>query len=191
MRAFKEQKHDYKSASSPLNQNTTKIIKKISLTLIFVKKEKKEKKNIKMAYMSDIDLATLHQTRLEEKFNYRLSWLTNHKARTSVPNIGDGSNKKSYNVHHKGDTKKTNNAVDSNVTKVIKNASDISNKKNNNAKNNKNNKQNVGCDSTKEILAKEIEARELAAHGKLLEFVDDDDGYFSSDARRRRSGTWP
>jgi hypothetical protein len=31
-----------------------------------------------MAYLSDIDLATLHKKRLEEKNNYKLSWYNNN-----------------------------------------------------------------------------------------------------------------
>lgn len=129
-----------------------------------------------MAYLSDIDLATLHKTRLEEKFNYRLSWLTNQKSRISALIIGGAAgNKKPYNVHERN-----GHAGESLAKKVVKNA----------ATQKQTTRQH--CDSHEEIHVKEIEAREFEARHKRMDFDDlSDDGYFSSDTRRRRSGTWP
>lgn len=91
-----------------------------------------------MASMSDIDLATLHKTRLEEKVNYKLSWL----------------------AHFNGKSGKLTEIVEKHKPEI--------------------------SDCDRELLAKSIEARDRLEFDNLS-----DDGYFSSDARRRRSGTWP
>lgn len=107
-----------------------------------------------MAYMSDIDLATLHKTRLEEKVNYKLSWLTNHKTRPtgSLMVIDQAQQPKAYCHQWKTVNRGENGAV---------------------------------------VESKSAGTKKIC--DKRLDDFDDlsDEGYFSSETRRRRSGTWP
>lgn len=168
--------------------------------------------------MSDIDLATLHKTRLEEKVNYKLSWWTKIKSNTSNMSIDGYSTKsKVYNCHNKKPV--ATSAAD----KSGKNSkSVVSEKKNNNncidasshSKQHKNapikkindnilNKTVVNTDNKKEmahivntrnnnICDNKFNINKKYNCGTSVEFDNlSDDGYFSSETRRRRSGTWP
>lgn len=131
-----------------------------------------------MAYMSDIDLATLHKTRLEEKMNYRLSWLTSYKSRATVASIfGDAPvvKSKAYNCHSASVPKKGAATASKAGSKKVPAAAGVGKVK----------RAEDDCDT--QFLAKEIEARARRDFDQIS-----DDGYFSSDAQqRRRSGTWP
>ncbi|EAA05273.4 AGAP011122-PA [Anopheles gambiae str. PEST] len=114
-----------------------------------------------MAYLSDVDLATLHQSRLEERVQYRLSALWTHGAESgrdyqrSLPAVSSSASSSSTSLTMFGDRE----AAKLRAVKVP------------------------------------TPTTTGSSRGKHVEWSDDDhlhdDGYFSSDTRRRRSGTWP
>lgn len=181
-----------------------------------------------MAYMSDIDLATLHKTRLEEKVNYKLSWLAQQKVGTSQASLDYGVSKsKTYNSHRKltrADTGtsgagRMNGAVTASkastttpsITTISSSSSStrggasvrggdgkiVNNKAGN--LNGSRGKQVENKSAVKreqppcDIYVKNIEKGLIMCDSASAELVDNlsDDGYFSSETRRRRSGTWP
>lgn len=147
--------------------------------------------------MSDIDLATLHKTRLEEKVNYKLSWWTNTKNNVKLMQR-DGCETKSastkqYNCHKKKPVVKSSSAGNSKSTSLNKKViggSDNDDKREEIV----NNKKDVAA---KKALNKSCDIdnyyeKPMKNKYESLEFDDlSDDGYFSSETRRRRSGTWP
>lgn len=155
-----------------------------------------------MAYMSDLDLATLHKTRLEEKVNYKLSWLAQQKERTSHPSIDYSvPRSKTYNTHRKLSRTATGNESDNKLCRTG-NGSMTSNETkqkglNGTGKQVENSEMNGSKSKHKEpecdIYVKNIEKELIMRDSVGAELVDNlsDDGYFSSETRRRRSGTWP
>lgn len=163
--------------------------------------------------MSDIDLATLHKTRLEEKVNYKLSWWANTKNNAKHNNSIDGccdtkSPARQYNCHKKKPVVKLSSPTSTTTgnSKSVcekspnKKAAIGANDKSDKIVNNKNNarkldiaaervvKSNGICDN----FDKQIKNKYECKYKTPLEFDDlSDDGYFSSETRRRRSGTWP
>lgn len=162
-----------------------------------------------MAYMSDIDLATLHKTRLEEKVNYKLSWLAQQKPQTSHTSIDYSvARSKTYNTHRKLTRAVTDNrcntaaasplAATANNGKTCRGGQSDSNLLLAKKKSGAGKQQVVEHSGNKEpecdIYVKNIE-KELMMRDSVvgIDLVDNlsDDGYFSSETRRRRSGTWP
>lgn len=158
--------------------------------------------------MSDIDLATLHKTRLEEKVNYKLSWWANTKNNNNAKhnNSIDGccdmkSAAKQYNCHKKKPVVKlssSNTAViatgtnSKSVCEKSPSKKTSSDKIVNQAK--KVDMERVGgynCDNNYG-KQQQIKNKYECKYKSSSEFDDlSDDGYFSSETRRRRSGTWP
>lgn len=142
-----------------------------------------------MAYLSDIDLATLHKKRLDEKNHYKLSWYNrrfyddemSHEQHSSLkreehkvkPKAGssDKSAKSKASVLHM-------NAK----TSALKSAC-----ADNDGNNNKTNVTNDAAAVNKASTCNSI------AYGNRRPSPDFyDEGYFSSPTlNRRRSGTWP
>lgn len=146
-----------------------------------------------MAYMSDIDLATLHKTRLEEKVNYKLSWWAN----TTKNNV------KQYSIDGYCNTKsfmrRYGNHINNKKKPVIKSSITTTSYKNTNCKSNKNANDEV-LKNNKNVFEEQSINKEICDNNKQKNYqykasldIDDihDDGYFSSETRRRRSGTWP
>lgn len=130
-----------------------------------------------MAYLSDIDLATLHKKRLEEKNHYKLSWynrrfyddeisreqrsslkLEEHKVKSKVTAVADSSlaaaKSKAKTTLPVKQARVANDMVEDEATERKSSARSI-----------------VNCIRGPEIY---------------------DEGYFSSPTlNRRRSGTWP
>uniref|UniRef100_A0A182X5Q8 NAD(+) kinase n=1 Tax=Anopheles quadriannulatus TaxID=34691 RepID=A0A182X5Q8_ANOQN len=114
-----------------------------------------------MAYLSDVDLATLHQSRLEERVQYRLSALWTHGAESgrdyqrSLPAVSSSASSSSTSLTMFGDREAAKLRA---VKQSHHHASSSGG-------------------------GKHVEwSDDDHLH---------DDGYFSSDTRRRRSGTWP
>lgn len=133
-----------------------------------------------MACVSDIDLATLHKTRLEERLNYKLSFQQSHPHHHTYDGFSSVSRMclqrnaadcKSHLQHHHATgvlevpkSKDLNgNCVMDSLTNKIKHLNFI-------------NQQKL-----------------LINRGDSSSSLDDDEdlNYFSSSTRRRRSGTWP
>lgn len=127
-----------------------------------------------MACMSDIDLATLHKSRLEERVNYKLSWwarrlisdkqkqIKNHK---NVILSNGYTTTNHHQSHHNGHCSESDLLNHSNCMHNSRVSSD----------------EHVECSSP--ANDQEIDAR-------LIDNCDKDDDYFTTQ-RRRRSGTWP
>lgn len=118
-----------------------------------------------MYCLSDIDLPTLHKTRLEERVHYKLSWWTRRllnekKERQSM--ISRVNHTKRYNQRNLTDLKNTD-SVDSILERC----------------------------GTDDGTSSELDFLNCETPYKNQVNIDDDDGYFSSTTRRRRSGTWP
>ncbi|XP_068146161.1 NAD kinase isoform X1 [Drosophila tropicalis] len=121
-----------------------------------------------MTCLSDIDLATLHQHRLEERFSYKLAWsggspttINNHYNDLLIRH-----NQSSTPRHRLSRTSETIRRDTTNNTKA-KGKSTVSTP-----------------DKTQTHISRERSAHQASDN-------DDDDGYFTSTTRRRRSGTWP
>jgi hypothetical protein len=161
-------------------------------------------------YFSDIDLATLHKTRLEEKIEYKLPWwtryrqhsTTNNQQKPTAANTIRTSNSKRSATKSNSTDRKHGNEINAQQT-----ASDATNDKiNKNQNRNTSDKvvdrkhlnTNNGCDNIKEKQQQQY--KEKAKTNKeagvrqrhlIAEDFEYDEGYFSSSTRRRRSGTWP
>lgn len=146
-----------------------------------------------MAYMSDIDLATLHKTRLEEKVNYKLSWWTNsNKNNVKLDDDSKSTSTKQYNCHKKKPVVKSNGtgkSVCSNKKLIVGEKRDeIVNKK----EIERVTKTPLNENFDNKYVEKPIKNKYECKYKASLDFDDlSDDGYFSSETRRRRSGTWP
>lgn len=124
-----------------------------------------------MAYLSDIDLATLHKKRLEEKLSYKLSWY----------------NRRFYDEDYRQEThssiKAEKHKAKSKVSAIIEMTTKQSKEK---------------APSTTQ-QATDNESVEKGNNDRKLEISDRnhcsnvyDEGYFSAPSlNRRRSGTWP
>lgn len=128
-----------------------------------------------MAYLSDIDLATLHKKRLEEKNHYKLSWY----------------NRRFYDdemtQEQRSSLKLEEHKVKPKVAAVAKSATTVSK-----AKTSLTVKQaRVDNDSVEnEAVKGKSSARAIVNRICTPDIYDE--GYFSSPAlNRRRSGTWP
>lgn len=138
-----------------------------------------------MAYLSDIDLATLHKKRLDEKNHYKLSWYNRrfydddidceqhisvkpeeHKVKSKV-----GSSAKP--------TKAKSNASQMNTKTSCEQSARASNDGNNDIPQSAVANKGVGCNRI--LNSNSIKGNDFY-----------DEGYFSSPTpNRRRSGTWP
>lgn len=143
--------------------------------------------------MSDIDLATLHKTRLEEKVNYKLSWWTNsNKNNVKLDDDSKLTSTKQYNCHKKKPVVKSNGT--GNSKSVCSNKKLIGSEKRDEIVNKKEIERDTKTPLNGNYDNKYIEEKPIKNkyECKSLDFDDlSDDGYFSSETRRRRSGTWP
>jgi hypothetical protein len=124
-------------------------------------------------YFSDIDLPTLHKSRKEEKVQYKLPWWnryrhTNQQPTVTRQDIVTATDKPVNRSNHRSTCDKGGD----------RKYSKANNKSSNNFKH--------GCDNDKTKHQKD-KSKSIA----VVDEFDYDDGYFSSGARRRRSGTWP
>lgn len=126
-----------------------------------------------MACVSDIDLATLHRTRLEERLNYKLSF--------QQPNIYDG-----YTPVARPTTRVLRNSYDnkSKLNQCSKKSSNLGDLNDQSVMENLENKLN---------RLNFINKQKLLNRGESSSSLEDEEdyNYFSSTTRRRRSGTWP
>lgn len=132
-----------------------------------------------MAYLSDIDLATLHKKRLDEKNHYKLSWYNrrfyddelDHEQRSSRQH-------EDHKVKSKVDTSSTKHKASVNAKTSTAKPARAVNDGNNNA-------------AAHDAAVNKSSARNLITKGnRSPDFYDE--GYFSSPTlNRRRSGTWP
>lgn len=138
-----------------------------------------------MACVSDIDLATLHKTRLEERLNYKLSFQPNHHHRPS---------QEQHNHNYDGFSSMTRLCLQRNAT--INTRATTVNATSNTVINLKDLNGNCVMDN----LTNKIKHLNFINKQKLLRnrgdsssSLDDDEdfSYFTSTTRRRRSGTWP
>lgn len=137
-----------------------------------------------MACVSDIDLATLHRTRLEERLNYKLSFQPNHHHHPSPVQ---------HNSRYEGF---------SNMTRLClqRNASINTRATVNTISNTTTNLKDLNGNCVMDNLTNKIKHLNFISKQKLLlnrgdsssSLEDDEDfSYFTSSTRRRRSGTWP
>ncbi|EDW71415.1 NAD kinase isoform X1 [Drosophila virilis] len=116
-----------------------------------------------MACRSDIDLATLHQNRLEERWHYGLAWCGAHGSsqQQQLTHYNELLIRQSGNQHRQRVSKSGSyyKVYDANNT-------------------------SAAASRVKENAAKDHQ-------NKTLDRLDDDSSYFTSTTRRRRSGTWP
>lgn len=147
-----------------------------------------------MAYQSDIDLATLHKKRLDEKNNYKLSWYNRrfyddemshhhhhhhqqhitlkseeHKVKSKV---GTKSSKSKINTTQPN-TKTSSSSTSSACVKPARASNDVNN--------------DIAHDA---VANKSSTCNPTTNRNRSPDFYDE--GYFSSPTlNRRRSGTWP
>jgi hypothetical protein len=128
-----------------------------------------------MAYLSDIDLATLHKKRLEEKNHYKLSWYNRRFYDDEMSREQRSSLKLE---EHKVKPKVI--AVAKSLTTISKVKTSFPSKQ-----------ARVDNDSVENDEANgKSSAREIVNSNRTPDIYDE--GYFSSPAlNRRRSGTWP
>lgn len=185
-----------------------------------------------MAYLSDVDLATLHRSRLEERVHYKLSTWWNHRSATVDSGLGQlatsaGSSPVSK-VTPSSSSRSTSNMDDiinnnskqtqqpalsstckplqSTATQVTSSPTAASHHHRAGAGRHQSNvhvipkrrsRNSNSCSSSSGSTGGVGSTNEGRAGGsfKHVEWSDDDylndDGYFSSETRRRRSGTWP
>lgn len=132
-----------------------------------------------MACLSDIDLATLHRTRLEERISYKLSWLRTRGISTTKTRA---TNSFDCQLNNNNDHKlATNNRVTSTTTTTSSSLSSSS----------VSSSSCGGCvvvDTNRQPPSLNFDRNGNYGIGSLI----DDDSYFTSTTtRRRRSGTWP
>lgn len=134
-----------------------------------------------MAYLSDIDLATLHKKRLDEKNQYKLSWWTrrfydedDHPQKTDYNSCED---KKVKAKTSKSKTKASSKAIKANDKPPASAAKGESDGNNNTV-----NRKTISRHS-----------RNVDINGNKCRNQEGyyDEGYCSSPTARRRSGTWP
>lgn len=123
----------------------------------------------KTAYLSDIDLSTLHKKRLDEKNHYKLSWYSRRFNDNSISTYKATTKAKADSVQTKA--KATNSSS---------HTACASNDSNNNI-------------SHEAAVVNKTNSSDRITNGNRTqspEFYDE--GYFSSPSpNRRRSGTWP
>lgn len=132
-----------------------------------------------MAYLSDIDLATLHKKRLDEKNHYKLSWYNrrfyddemSHEPRTTHKSE-EHKVKSKVNVSDRS-TKPKASVLQATLVKQTRAANDVNN--------------NTAHDA---VVNKTSACAAVSNRNRSPDFYDE--GYFSSPTlSRRRSGTWP
>lgn len=127
-----------------------------------------------MACLSDIDLATLHRSRLEERFNYKLSFQQPHHIYEGGGGGGVYSTRRpclpaSMMPNNVGGCIKSTNLEDLNGHCAMD-------------------------DLTKKLnRLKFLNKQKLLQRGESSSSLEEEEdyNYFSSTTRRRRSGTWP
>uniref|UniRef100_A0A182PJM3 Uncharacterized protein n=1 Tax=Anopheles epiroticus TaxID=199890 RepID=A0A182PJM3_9DIPT len=140
-----------------------------------------------MAYLSDVDLAKLHKSRLEERVQYRLSaqWTNASELRSreqaSLTAVSSASAMFGDRETAKLRQQQQYNFSGHVIRPRIRSSNSMS-----------------SSSSTASNYHHQQQQQHHASSsrgGKHVEWSDDDhlhdDGYFSSDTRRRRSGTWP
>lgn len=124
-----------------------------------------------MAYLSDIDLATLHKKRLDEKNHYKLSWYNRRFYDDEMSHEQQSVKSEEHKVKSKVGT-----SAKSSTTKAKVNAEQV------NARTLQKSR------ATNDVNA--ISSHDRSNGHRSPEFYDE--GYFSSPTlNRRRSGTWP
>lgn len=185
-----------------------------------------------MAYLSDVDLATLHRSRLEERVHYKLSTWWNHRSATVDSGLGQLANSSGLSPVSKV-TPSSSSRSTSNMDDIINNNSKQTqqpalsstckplqttatqvtsppaaaghhhragagrHQSNVHVIPKRRSRNSNSCSSSSGSTGGVGSTNEGRAGGnfKHVEWSDDDylndDGYFSSETRRRRSGTWP
>lgn len=173
-----------------------------------------------MAYLSDVDLATLHRSRLEERVHYKLSTWWNHRSATVDSGLGQlagpvtkvtapssrststmddiiNNNKQSQQPAAALSTCNKPSSTVTTATQVTSpghRAGAGRHQSNVHVIKQRRSRNSNSCSSSSGSTAGN-ESRAAAGNFKHVEWSDDDylndDGYFSSETRRRRSGTWP
>lgn len=136
-----------------------------------------------MAYLSDIDLATLHKKRLDEKNHYKLSWYNRR--------FYDDEMNREQHISMRHDEHKVKSKVGSSVrsTKAKANVSQVNTKISceTPARANNDGKNDIAHDA---VVNKSPDRLTNGNRNRSPDFYDE--GYFSSPTlNRRRSGTWP
>lgn len=134
-----------------------------------------------MAYLSDIDLATLHKKRLDEKNHYKLSWY----------------NRRFYDDEPRASLKSEEHKVKSKVGIATKSAKPKASVLQVNAKTSSvkqaraaNDGSSTAHDAAVNTKASTCDGIASGMRNRSPDFYDE--GYFSSPTlNRRRSGTWP
>lgn len=129
-----------------------------------------------MAYLSDIDLATLHKKRLDEKNHYKLSWYNRRF-------YDDELSHQQQSISLKREEHKVKSKVGAKTSKAKAN---VSNENSTSAKT-----ELALNDGNENIAQVENKISDCTANrNRSPDFYDE--GYFSSPTpNRRRSGTWP
>lgn len=135
-----------------------------------------------MAYLSDIDLATLHKKRLDEKHHYKLSF---YNRRTYDDEMSHEQRRNVSLKHGEHKVKSKVGIVAKATTKAIVNTKTTSGVKPARASNDDEN--------SREAVASNNSACDSLTNGNRNRTPDFyDEGYFSSPTLyRRRSGSWP
>ena len=139
-----------------------------------------------MAYLSDIDLATLHKKRLDEKNQYKLSWWTRRfYDEDDHPQLADYHNcevkkVKAKTSKSKMKNSKTNKLDDNLAVAAVKGDNDNNN--------------DILTGNSRRIFKRH--SRNIDINGNKCRTQEGfyDEGYCSSPTNqhaRRRSGTWP
>lgn len=170
-----------------------------------------------MAYLSDVDLATLHRSRLEERVHYKLSTWWNHRSATVDSGLGQlaqppkitPSSRSTSNMDDLINNNKQTQQPALSTCKTVTTATQVTSppaatghhhragagrhQSNVHVIQKRRSRNSNSCSSGSTVGSATNEAR--AGNFKHVEWSDDDylndDGYFSSETRRRRSGTWP
>lgn len=119
--------------------------------------------------MSDIDLATLHKTRLEERVHYKLSWWA-RRLNDKQKHI----NKTIKQLSCKTTTASSTNSMTPNKEQLLLHSSSSS------------------CYQTNRLINSSPTATSYVNRydGQIIENYANDEAVFTS-SKRRRSGTWP
>lgn len=159
-----------------------------------------------MACLSDIDLATLHKTRLEEKIQYKLSWLrTRHSVgiQQQKPSTHYDSKRSTSVVKLISSTSVDSAGINGNSVIPIQaiisaKATDVevvAAKEKELMKNNQNycdsNNQRQTIKINKENYTKKKNHVKNDLNGNHQNSSSDEQYFSSETSRRRRSGTWP
>lgn len=177
-----------------------------------------------MAYLSDVDLATLHRSRLEERVHYKLSTWWNHRSATVDSGLGQlaaagqppkittpsSSSRSTSNMDDLINNNKQTQQPALSTCKPLTPTSQVTSpptatatghhragagrhQSNVHVIQKRRSRNSNSCSSSGgSTVGSTNEGRNNFKH---VEWSDDDylndDGYFSSETRRRRSGTWP